>query len=208
MLGTSSGSKGATFLKIFDGRIVREWSERPQNVQDLKERMNKRDRKVYYVSYDFVSGMVESVGIDSHAEYGETIKLTLVDGADRYVLDIHASSRYGSSFFFRMMNIDMGLPLEVKPYSFLDESGKSRTGLTLSQQGVKLDYAYPKDTVPELVPKVRGGKTTYDDTDRYNFFMEEFKKFEVKVKAAVVQQPSATQEPVFPEDEMDDDLPF
>lgn len=210
MLGTTREGSGTTYLKIFDGRVVREWRERPENVDKLMERVNKNDRTVYYVSYEFVSGMLVDCTLDS-SEYGETLKLILLDGTERYQLDVAANSKYGTSLFYRMMNIDIEQPVRFMPYSFMGDDGKQKTGLNITQNGEKVDYAYAKEDVPELVVKVRGGKNTYDDTDRYNFFLAELKKFQMKVKAmAVTQGGTMANEPDFPDimEDDDSDLPF
>lgn len=204
-----SGGGNVTYLKIFDGRIVREWSKKPDGVADLKERVNKLDKTVYYVQYDFVSGKLVDVDVSS-SDYGETVRLQLVDGTERYCLDIPASSKYGTSFFQRMLSIDLDMELQIRPYSFVDEQGKTRTGLSLSQKNEKIGYHYRMEDVPPLVEKTRGGKKSFDDTDRYNFFMEELRKFKDKVKATTpsFMTPELFSEPAAEEEEFDDDLPF
>lgn len=208
MLGTSrSGGGNITYLKIFDGRIVREWSKKPDGIEVL-ERVNKMDKTVYYVAYDYVSGKLVDVDVAT-SDYGETVRLHLVDGTERYCLDIPASSRYGTSFFQRMLAIDLDMELQIRPYSFTDEQGKSRTGLSLVQKNEKIGYHYRMEDIPPLVEKTRGGKKSFDDTDRYNFFMEELKKFQEKIKSVPsLFTEAALAAPEQDDEEYDDDLPF
>lgn len=210
MLGNAKQSGGnVTYLGIYDGKVVKTWSKKPDNVPNLKERVNKNDKTVYYITFDFVSGYLTGASIRT-GEYGDSIMLTLSDGAETYQLEFGANSKYATTFMQRMMNIALDKELRIMPYSFMDENGKQRTGLSLSQDNEKLGYAYERDAVPELVAKTRGGKTTYDDTDRYNFFMEEFRKFEAKVnKAAPLPDDGFPSVPAPEEEEdFDDDLPF
>lgn len=214
MLGNSNPtSKGAIFLKIFDGQIVQEWKEKPEHVLDVKERVNKLDRKVYYVTYEFLEGRIVDCELDV-SDYGETVKLTILDGTEKYILDIGANSRYGTSFFQRMMNIDLNAPIKIRPYAFEDKEGKNRIGVSLSQNGTKLEWAYTMEEVPQLVAKVRGTKTEYDDTDRYNFFIAELSKFQAKVKTSspiasnVMATISGTVDLSEDLSDFDSDLPF
>lgn len=210
MLGNSSNTGGGnrTFLKIFDGHIVTEWKEKPQNMTDVHERLNKNDVKVYYKQYDFVEGHLVSADLED-SPFGQIIKVTLADGAETYTLDIHADSRYGFSFFYKMLGINTAMPVRIKPYSFTGDDGKSLIGISITQGGDKVTYDFGKDVVPELAVKSKGGKTTYDNTDRYNFFLEKFGEFKARVSAASpsVPKPMAMYEGP-PDEEMDSDLPF
>ncbi len=183
MLGKRNDTR-TTWLKFFDGNIVQEWSSMPEGVDGIQTRVNKNDKTVYYLSYDFLEAEILDAELQT-SEFGESIVLTLIDPEATYKLTIQAASRYGNSFFSRMHNIDLDKAVRFYPYSFVAEDGKQRTGISLSQEGTKLDWCFPKGTVPDLVEKVRAGKTTYDDTDRYNFYIEEYNKFVAKVKSRV-----------------------
>jgi hypothetical protein len=214
MLGKRNESR-TTWLKLFDGSIVQEWSNAPEGVEDIKTRVNKAKKTVYYVTYDFLEAEILDAELQS-SEFGESILLTLIDAESTYRLTIQAASRYGNSFFARMHNIDLNKPVRFYPYSFVAEDGKQRTGISLSQEGTKLDWCFPKGTVPELIEKVRAGKTTYDDTDRYNFYIAEYEKFVGKVKSRIpagkvseaLMYPPDFEEAAMDDDEGGIDLPF
>lgn len=204
MLGSTRREGGGMYLNIFQGNIVQEFKEKPDTPGDYHERTNKNGAKRYYLKYDFLSGYL----VGAHREttdFGEQISLYFRDGESRYTLRMQADSKYARSFYYKMDAIDLSKPVTLSPYDFIGDDQKRLVGMTIKQDDEKVAYGIPQDEVPEVEVKTRAGKTTYDDTDRYNFFIERFDAFAKGLK------PIADEEPVpfdGDEEEGDDDLPF
>lgn len=211
MLGTTRREAGI-YLSIYQGKIVQEFRERPNTPGDVKERVNKAGNTIYYFQYDFVSGFIRGAKRET-TDYGEQLTLTLQDGESLYRLRMQADSKYARSFFYRMAGIDLDKKVTLTPYDFTGEDGKRVVGISVQQDGDKLKYNLPEGELPEVEVKTRGGKTTYDDTDRYNYLigkLDEFidrvgPAFEVESSAEVLADFESLEDGF--EDE-DSDLPF
>ena len=205
-------STGKNFLKIFDGKIVKESKQPFESDLPIKERENKNGDKVYYVEYDMLGGKLSNADI-RRVESLDTdiLELHVDDFPDSYVLSIGVETRFGRSFLTRMLNLDLNKEMEIAPYSFKDKEGKQVSGLVIYQDGEKVMPVYTKEE-PNGMPdakKIRKGKDDkWDFTDQTNFLYDEFDKFKTKFpKSTAAAAPAATAVEISEEEEFDD-LPF
>lgn len=241
MLGSTNKTR-KTYLQPISGKIVQSVGEDAKDDEKVRERVNKVGKTVYERMFDFVAGEVVDMEIHS-GDYGDRIMITIVDMDNEYELQVPVESKYGQSILMRMPNIDFSNRVLFMPYEFEDDNGKKKSGFVLSQ-GVNADEgrynkeekvqpAHTRDNpngLPELEVKTRGSKTTYDDTDRINFLLEQFEKLKPtrneapKIGASQKEEPSGTSKPkprkgktvekaeaIKPNDDFEDDgdpLPF
>jgi len=211
---TRNGSN-LTYLSIFGGKIVQQWKKKPEPDtlplgKKLHERINANDDTVYYIEYDAVEGLLTKAVLDTEGKYGDKINLTLTDMGEDYLLSFPIESSYANTFFNKLDNLDINESISFQPYSFEDDSGKKRSGFALYQDSEKIPNVYtredPKD-LPELKVTTKRGKTTYDSTERDNFFYEKFMKLIKQVHGAEVKE-TKLDTSTSSNDATEDDLPF
>lgn len=201
-----------TYLKIFNGKIVRESDKTFASELELKDRENKTGRKVYYVEYDSISGIITHAEMKHIDALGiDFIALTIKDGPDTYNLSIGAQDKYGKTFMMRMMNIDINKEVDITPYSFEDKEGKKVAGVNIYQNGEKLPSLYTREVpngLPEAKQVRKGKEMKWDFTDQLNFLYDQFDVFKAKFPEV---EPETARQPVSApaaESEDYDDLPF
>ena len=74
-----------------------------------------------------------------YGNFGTTLQLTITDGDEKpVVLALGTSSNYGEDMMKKLPNVDLSMPVKLAPYAFEDNKGKSRKGITVTQNGVKI----------------------------------------------------------------------
>jgi len=171
----------------FDSCVVQEWSEKtlPRNIDkdNLLTRQNSKGRTVYYKRFDALFGMVENMFIRDH-DYGQDITIDFTDDKENYRLQFNVKNNYGKDFMMKVKNIDLSLPLYIKPYDFVpeDNPGRRIVGVGLKQGGEKVGKYYTKDEpngLPEATPREVRGKLKWDTAfiEQDEFLLEQFEKF-------------------------------
>lgn len=234
-LGTRN-SNYSTYLSIFGGEIVQEWrKEEPSEDKipagkELQEReisMGKNaGKKIWYVGFDYLAGMLTGVKLDTEGDYGSRIILTVKDVDDTYILTLPVNSSYGQSLLMKMEGIDITKEVSFQPWQMDKDAWKNltgkttkngRSGLTIKQDDEKIENTYTKEEpkgCPELVIKKVGKETKVNDDDRMIFLYEKLDEFIASVN-------TTNNEPTEPADgkytdagepesdeEEEDDLPF
>lgn len=101
-----------------------------------------------------LSGMIDKIAFYD-GEYAKLLQLTFKDPEDEeaepIVLSVSTASTFGEDIMKKLLNIDRTKPVKLVPYSFDDEKGKTKKGVTVYQEvdgeQVKLEnYFYDKDT--------------------------------------------------------------
>lgn len=196
------GDKGAnynTYLSIFGGSIVQEWRKEPAadkipDGKDLQERENKNGKKVYYVEYDYVAGLIKDVELDTTGDFGSRVIITLQDVDDNYKITLPLNSAYCQNLLYRLRNIDLTKEISLEPWSMNSEewfkltrkkTANGKNGLVIKQDDEKVEPAFTRDSpngLPELEVKETRQGTKYYSDDRDDFLLEELEAFIKKVK--------------------------
>lgn len=67
-------------------------------------------------------------------DYGSQIQITITDGDEKpFVLSLSTSSNYGEDIMKKLINVDLQKKVKIAPYSFTDEKGKKKRGITIFQ---------------------------------------------------------------------------
>lgn len=124
-----------------------------------------------------VSGMITKVGF-YEGDYGKQLQLTIEDGDEKpVVLSLSTSQNYGEDMMKKLLNIDLSKPVKLAPYSFTDDKGKLRKGISVIQEEVKIknyfyDEAKGKNINGYPEPKMPKGKKTLSKDEWKLYFMQ------------------------------------
>lgn len=199
----------SNYYNVTNGKIVKSYGKTEPDGIATTPRVNKNGETVYEQNYDYISGKISNCRVDSHDEYGDSIKLTLTDSED-VELSIKFDSSYGRSFLFKLNNIDVSNDVKITPYSFTNKEGKGVTGLNVHQNGVKLLSEHTRETpngLPQLKQVMFNGKNQWDKTEQITFLKEKLNGFISKlVPVEFTEVDAASEENTSIDDK--DELPF
>lgn len=176
-----------------------------------------------------VSGIITNGVINQKEWQGkkyEELALTIVDGDEKYLLQINVNSGYFRAFVNQLRNGDPTLRTKLAP-SYKEEDGKKNSSMFVEQNGTTLPwYSTSKDRkdVPAPKPIAVNGETLMDRTDHNNYWKEwlssvkwgsEFEASAIQYSAPKVE-PKATEGPKLDTSGIDEstfigdteDLPF
>jgi len=140
--------------------------------------------------YSEVKGKISEIKF-YEGSYGRNIQLTITDGEDKpIVVSLSTSSSFGEDLMKKIIAVDMERVVKIIPYSFLDDKGKSKKGITLYQkeegknpEKVK-NYFYDEEAKKTLhgFPEPKKGKKPLSK-DQWKLYFGEVREFLVeKVK--------------------------
>lgn len=158
---------GGVWLNVTRGKLVRKVEE---GTEGAISRMNKLGNKVWEKFYSKIVFKIESMNI-VEGEYGKQIFLNTTIGGVKHTISINNSTSYARSFYQQIFNVNLNKYFTFQPYSFEDENGKKRTGVTLYQDGQKIEKKFPENT-PEVEFKQKDGKyivNQIQEDDRLEF---------------------------------------
>jgi len=123
---------------LADGKIhvtVPEGTEGAK-VRKYKTSDDKEGSKTELV-YTELIGKITKVDF-REGEYGRQLQVTVEDGDEKpVVLSLSTSSNYGEDMMKKLINVDLNKVVKIVPYSFTDEKGKSKKGITIWQHSDK-----------------------------------------------------------------------
>lgn len=91
----------------------------------------------YELVYTQLSGLIKGIQF-YEGDFGNMLQITIEDGDETFMLSLNTASPFGEDMMKKIPNIDMSKPVKLTPFSFDDDSGKKRRGLTVTQEGVKV----------------------------------------------------------------------
>ena len=166
--GSSSGKK-RIYLSIINGQLCYKVDK---DTEGAILRKNKNGIDVYEKFVSGIIGLLKSVK-PRDTDFGKTWEILLEDESNIYVLNIPYSSRYTNSFFLKIENANLNLPISIMIGKFISqEDNVERPYLTLKQGDVKLPYFYVKDDqrVPKPKKVLVNKKETWDESDRLDYY--------------------------------------
>lgn len=204
-----------TYLTIVQGTLSQQVKEGTPNAEKrVYEKKDGSTGEKWELRYKSVSGTIVKMQIKD-SDFGEQLIIVLRDGEDLFQLQLPLGSNYFTDFGRKLPNLYLDDTVSISPYDFTTNDGKKKTGLTIVQEGVKIDnYYYDPEKKENLhgfpVPKGKGKGFDSDDWKMYFIEVKKFMKKNVletiaKMKEIDVNEPE-TVEP--PEQEETDDLTF
>lgn len=149
-------------------------------------------------------------------DFGKLIQLDITDNDGTLTLSVSTAQNFGEDIMKKIPNIDLTKTIELSPYSFEDEKGKVRKGVSIVQEGKKIkNFFYDEVTKKNIngYPDIEGDKNSYDKDDWKIYFMKA-RKFlvsyiEEKYPTKNIPKPITAGEIEYPTDEITpNDIPF
>lgn len=166
---------GTIFLSVSNGKLVRQFKEA---TTETTQRTNKVGKVVHEEFYKDLTGIITKIETKEN-DYGKQWQITIIDGDEKYMVQMPYSGRYSSSFLKCLQNVQQGKPVRFMPWEMADKSdaNKKITGVTMYQDQdgngmTKIPSAYTKEDpngLPEMKKVKVKGKQTWDDSDMMSF---------------------------------------
>lgn len=128
MPAVESNYTGVPFLSIVGGNLVKRVEA---GTPGAKERVNKLGNTVYEVSFQAWRGIVKDWKIVD-SDYGKTLHVNFDD------VTISLSGKSQSEFIKRFAGARTDQEITIRPYDFVTDDGKRKSGLTIIQGEEKL----------------------------------------------------------------------
>ena len=128
--------------------------------------------------YAKIEGIIRDVRVyegDQFRSLHITIENNVGGESDTAILSIPADGSYGDDVMKKLPVVDISLPVSFAPYSFEDDKGKNRRGMTIVQNSKKLqNYYYDFATKKSLhgFPEPEGDTATFKKEDWRIHFMK------------------------------------
>lgn len=110
---------------------------KPRTYKDSK---TNQDVTVYEQRYQYITGKVVGVEVDTTGEYGSQLKIVLRDGDTDYTLPVPLNKSWGTKVAEAMPNVKLDEDVTITAYEdFATADGKEvQAGLSLKQNGVRV----------------------------------------------------------------------
>jgi hypothetical protein len=171
-----------TYLKIADGKLRRKTTQEDPEAEERY--LEKTEKTVYERVYTKVEGYLRDIKMQTHPEYGTSYNFILVDAdGEKYSVNMNEDSRYFQSFVEHMPNIDFSQPIEIKPFSFVNDGGQQNIGVAIRQGGQKIENYYKtydedaKKSIPQNGLEQFNFKKVKGDKDEQKILRIKFMKF-------------------------------
>jgi hypothetical protein len=115
-------------------------------------------------------------------DYGKNLLVTFAYEGGEDTISFNTTSPYGEDFMKKLPNINLDEFVTITPYSFVDDNGKTRKGVTVTQGDVKLtNYFYDAEKKKNLhkYPTPEGDTGAFDKDD-WKIYFTQCRKFLVK----------------------------
>lgn len=164
---------GTPFLSVVGGKLVQKVEA---GTPGAKERVNKLGNTVTEIAFSAWRGIVKGWSIID-SDYGRTLHVNFDD------VTLSLSGKGQTEFIKKFASADKEKEITVKPYDFVTDEGKRKSGLTMLQDGEKLkdffsdyDEATKKFTFKNFYPEppVEWTKMTEAQKKIYYITTEEF----------------------------------
>lgn len=208
-VGTNSN---ALYYSIRNGKVMR-YSKTQEPGTTVVPR--KDGTPSFFFVYDFIEGVIEGFRTKEEEIAGTKklfLNLIMVDGAERYNVQIDVESNYFRAFAMTIVNTDPDRPVKLIPFQ-KEELGKKKTGLFVTQGDKPAKYKWTKENPGDLPPveitKNKKGEVVDVDSEQRNAFL--FNELNAWLQTGLGKAKSEVPATVdtFASDEDDsDDLPF
>lgn len=149
------------------GAILRTWE-----TKDGKK--GEKWEKEYQSLFGKVSGINFYDG-----EFGKNITVFFKDGEEDYGLSMGVATPYAEDLMKKLPAINLEKELELIPYDFEDDKGKRRRGISVMQDGKKINsffYDTEKKEIINGAPKPDGDVSMFDSED-WKMYYTKLRKF-------------------------------
>ncbi len=111
----------------------------------------------------------------AETDFGKLLHLTITDDKGDMILSISTSQNYGEDMMKKIPNIDLSKEVTLSPYSFSDDKGKLRKGISVTQNGEKIKNFFYDEKAEKNVhgfPNPKGDTSKYSKDKWKIYFLE------------------------------------
>lgn len=161
-----------TFISVLaDGKFHQTVPEGTVNSikREYEDKQGGKHSKVELV-YDEASGYISKLGFTEN-EYGKSLNIE-IDGDG--TISLNVESNFADDFMKKLPNVDLSQPVTLAPYAFEDDNKRNRRGITIYQNGKKVESAFwdsEKKVVKGGIPVTEGDTESFDKDDWKMHFM-------------------------------------
>lgn len=208
---------GRIFINTFQGNFT---TRANSETEGAVKRTNKNNKLVYENHFNIMKDvLIQEFEKRASEEYGDSwnIKLAHAKSDETYTLTLPYSGRLTMGVFFRLPNLDINKPMNLRLFWFADEE---KAALVIYQNDQKVEAFWTKDNkgdMPELEQVTVNNKPVWDSSKRM-VFIENYLETVVKPKmndieagqpdlstgnglhAEVTQEPQSEVEPIWDAD--------
>lgn len=113
-------------------------------------------------------------------DFGKLLQLTVDDGIEKpLILSVNTSQNFGEDIMKKLPNIDLNKEVSFSPYSFEDENGKVKKGVSIVQDGKKIQNFFYNVTAKKNCngfPEPKGDIKKYSK-DKWKIYFLEAREF-------------------------------
>lgn len=184
-MGLKNTMRECTFASVTSDGVIRVKVD--EGTEGAKFRSGKlRDGSEFSkweLVYNELFGMITNIEF-YEGDYGKNLQISIKDTDDEEptVLCLAVKSNFGEDLMKKLPNVDLSKPVLVKPYSFTDDKGKTKKGVTVIQDIDKKIPSFFSETgadgkmkLVNGLPAPEEGKTY--DTDDWNMYFTTVRKF-------------------------------
>lgn len=138
-------------LRIVEGTFVQPVEEGTSGSVARSWEVNGNKGTSYEIPWESWGGKIVDIRFNEN-DYGKTCVVEFDDA----VVYLKTSSKYFRSFAERVMACDLEKEVELRPYDFESDDGKRLTGISVKQDGEKIQSHYydafekkPKNNMPQ-----------------------------------------------------------
>jgi len=177
---------------LADGRIhVRVAEGTEGSVKRSYKTSDGNEGSTIEMVYADLVGKITKVGF-FEGDYGLSIQLTVEDGKEGSkptILSLSTRSNYGEDVMKKIFNVNMEKVVKISPYSFTDDKGKKKKGITIWQknEGEKAhkipNYFYDEEAKAPIhgypqPKKLKGDKPL--SKDQWKMYFDQVREFLVE----------------------------
>ncbi len=151
--------------------VVKEGTEGSE-VREYETSDGKKGKKTEMV-FQKLTGKITNVAFQD-GDFGKMLQLTVSDDAGDLVLSVSTEQNFGEDIMKKLPNIDLSKEVTISPFTFEDDKGKTKKGVTITQNDVKIKNFFYDEAAKQNsngYPNVEVGKT-YDKDDWKIYFMQ------------------------------------
>lgn len=189
----------SNYYSVTAGKVVKSLGKvKPENMEGVTERTTD-DGPRYEIQSDYIAAHITGARLkdppEGKSDWGKQVELSLIAGGQKAILNIKFDSSYGRGFMFPLPNVDLSLPVEIEPYAYTSKDGKDKRGLSIIQDGQKIDWAYGTKDNPDGMPPLKQvkfkGETRWDNTDQMAYLEKRFNDWAAQFESEKPQEQTA-----------------
>lgn len=170
-----------TYLGIIGGKFRQAVPQgTPGAILRTYETRDGKTGEKWEKEYESLTGRVSGVNFYD-GEFGKNITVFFKDGEEDYGLTLGVATPYAEDLMKKLPAVILDKTLTITPYDFEDDKGKRRRGITIYQDGKKIESFFFDREKKEIIngaPKPEGDTDMFDSED-WKMYYTKLRKFTI-----------------------------